>query len=336
MPGAKIETWARWETASIEGVWMYNSGKPGPTTGLMVGVHGDERAGPLIAQGLLRATNGPVIGGDLIGELTDKEQVCVERAAGYFSELEIACGSLLVMLGNLRAMRERTRLYNGDNLNRWLRDPDHTEQTAPTLSYVQARGRELLPYMSQCHTLLDLHEYTGNRPFLIAERGPALTAASYLATDPRTVLSCNWNQIEPGGADGYMFDHGKVGICFELGCKYYPQKNIRRGAMALKRLLAYQGQLPHAARLEKVVVHTPILEMTRAVMYARSPFRLAEPFDHFQVLRPGQLIATQGTGETEERIYAAEGGSAPEVIVFPKRRPRRGAEAFCLGHYVPE
>lgn len=154
-----------------------NSDKPGPTLGIIAGVHGNETAGVFALQQLLPT-------------------------------LSVAKGRLLVAFANPEAIEQNVRMVN-KNLNRCFIESNNGDTPE------DIRARELMEMFDRCDALLDIHMFYDDdgAPFVICEDN-AIDLASKFDVD---IISTNWTKVEPGGSDGYMYLKGKIGICIECG-----------------------------------------------------------------------------------------------------------------------
>lgn len=284
-----------WEQAETEGVWVGETGVPGPTLGIMGGVHGNELSGIEVVSNLRSQS------------------------------LDIVGGSVVLMLGNLRAIDEDVR-FTEVNLNRSFRHLTEQEMELGIegLSYEVQRAQELLPYLDQTDALLDLHEFDFRDldPFIICERNALQTAKRIGAP----IISFGWSQSEAGGTDGYMYENGKEGICYELGDLTDPEGNIRRGHEAVKRFFSAHGLL--AESFEPLYAEPVYVQTDFAHVRTGEEFHMQREFTTFEPLKEGEIIAI----EDGSPIVAGK----DEVIIFPKQNPQLNAEAFTIGKVISE
>lgn len=154
----------------------------GPTSMILVGVHGNERCGV-----------------DAIKEL--------------LPSLEIQKGRVLIAYGNPEAIDQNVR-YAEANLNRVFK-PDEMLSEKEKSSYEYSRAQFLKKYLDQTDCLLDIHaSLTPNsKRFVICEEN-AQNITTHL---PVSLAVSGFDDVEPGGTDYYMNQKGKVGICIECG-----------------------------------------------------------------------------------------------------------------------
>lgn len=157
--------------------YLFTGSKPGNTSAILAGVHGDERAGIIALEQLLPT-------------------------------LQITSGRVFVIFGNPEAIKRGVRQVE-ENLNRCF----FPNRKATSLE--ARRAQEVLPILDQASAALDLHatRSASSVPFIIVA-GAGLSLARQLNFP---ILSTGWNILEPGGTDGYMASEGKIGICAECG-----------------------------------------------------------------------------------------------------------------------
>ncbi|MDC0506110.1 succinylglutamate desuccinylase/aspartoacylase family protein [Candidatus Gracilibacteria bacterium] len=156
-----------------------DSGKSGAVTTVMVGVHGNELAGPLVLEKVIK-------------------------------EIEIFSGKVNFIFANLEALKQNKRFCDV-NMNRYF---SHKNNNSIGNSYEEKRIAEILPYIEQSDYLLDCHNSTStvnSVPMLIGEQPEW---GQYFDID---LMVTGFNDFQPGASDGYMADAGKVGICLESG-----------------------------------------------------------------------------------------------------------------------
>lgn len=253
----------------------------GPTLAIFAGLHGNETAGVLALQELI-------------------------------PKLKITKGKIFFAYANPPAIAANVRMVN-KNMNRCFND--NNDGTEPE----DIRARELMAVLDKSDALLDLHMFHDDDgvPFVICE-GDAVTIARKFDVD---IISTNWDAAEPGATDGYMFRHGKIGICIECGpiskAAEYKEFSIQTVYQFLKHFDMIDGDIAFSTKPKRVV------RANHAVHKSSENFALAEGFHNFDKLTAGQTIAVDG-----EETYIAKNG---EYIIFPRYNARVGEEAFILG-----
>lgn len=282
----------KFEACDTEGVWIGQSYGEGPTVGILGGVHGDEPTGIQVVEESLQ-------------------------------NLSVDCGTVVLILANIAA--KGISRFQDVNLNRSFRELTETEKEIDPglLPYETRRAQALIPYLDTCEASLDLHDFTNPcEPFIICERNALVTARTIGAP----IISFGWSTSEPGGSDGYMFSTGREGLCFELGQKKYPEKNVILGHGAVARFLIAKGLVDDS--LPPLYQDPIYVQTAEALVRTAEHFALAREFGNFEILKFGELIAVHG--ETEIRA------SEDQVMIFPTARPALGEEAFTLGYMVTE
>lgn len=156
--------------------------EPGPTSMILVGVHGNEICG-------VKALNKTL------------------------PTLEIQKGKVLFAYGNPRAIEQNVR-YTETNLNRMFK-PSENLSEKEKISYEYSRAQFLKKNFNQVDVLLDIHaSFTPtSQRFIICEPN-SKEITKYL---PFSLIVSGFDQVEPGGTDYYMNSIGKIGICVECG-----------------------------------------------------------------------------------------------------------------------
>jgi succinylglutamate desuccinylase len=256
---------------------------PGPTVAIFAGVHGNELAGVYALD-------------ELIPTLT------LKRGTAHF------------VFANPPAIAANVRML-AKNLNRCF----YRGNSGP--DYEDTRARELMSLLDTCDALLDLHMFyddTGE-PFVICEPNAFATAKQFDVP----IISTNWSEVEPGGTDGYMFGHGKIGICIECGPI---AKAVACTPFAKQTVLQF---LDSFAMLPKR--YTPDIKQcdkrhvrAKHAVYKSSPdFVLTAGYKNFQKLIDGELVA-----KDSEQAYVAK---KDQCIIFPHYQARVSEEAYIIG-----
>lgn len=258
------------------------SDKPGPTIAIFAGVHGNERAGILALQELI-------------------------------PKLSITRGKLFLAFANPPAIAKNVRMINKNLNRRFFKNNKGTEPE-------DSRARELMRVLDQCDVLLDLHmSYDeADVPFAICEDS-AFDVASILDVE---IISTNWTKTEPGGSDGYMFSHNKIGVCVECGpiAKAAEYKDF--AIKIVYQFLRYFDMTNVDVKLST----TPkrVIKSSHAVYKKTENFTLTKGLRNFDKLEPGQVIATE-----KDKKYRA---NADECIIFPHYGARVNEEAYIIGN----
>lgn len=277
-----------------EGVSIYDTGIPGPTVGIIGGVHGNERAGMTIVRRI--------------------------KLKGYGIHL----GKLILIEGNPCAIKEKVR-FTETNLNRKFRKLNEIEsKMGDDLPYETVRAQELLPFLDECEALLDLHEHYSPElgSFIICEK-PSYDVARRIGAP---IISSGWSTAEAGGTDGYMAKNNKPGICFELGYLKNTEKNVKLGLKVVNRFLSAYGMIKPESRPLFPEKKTKYVQALYSHIRRDKQFKLSRQFKSFESLSEGELIAQDGN----KKVFAGK----DEIIIFPREDDPIGTEAFTVGQSI--
>jgi len=259
------------------------SNTPGNTTVILAGVHGNETCG-------------------------------IKAFEKIIPDLEIKKGTVHFIYGNPKAIKENVR-YIDVNLNRMFREDSEISSNDKT-SYEYKRSREIMPYLNEADALLDIHASNTpeSTPFIICER-KAEKIAQALNIE---IIVSGFDELEPGGTDGYMNKQGKIGICLECGYLGDSQ-SIEIAIENIYRFLIVQGHIDGKLITKKQTQ----FNMNYIYHTQTDMFTLVKEFSDFEKVTKNQIIGTDG----EYNITAPNYG----VIMFARNRNKKGEEAFLLG-----
>ncbi len=263
--------------------------RPGPSVAIFCGVHGNETAGITVVERLEK-------------------------------ELTVEAGTVHLVHANPPAIERGARLINA-NLNRLFVRRDVAEP-----SYEHQRASELMDLLDECDALLDLHSYPAPQaperaiPFAICE-APSFPIAALF--DVPIVVS-GFTEAEEGGSDGYMFLHGKTGICVELGANERPDLFVDLGFETAMRFLAMFGCV--ASRPYSKVPAQKQLRLSTFHKKTKEDLAFVKDFRTFDLIRDGEPIAIEGG-----KPILAEQDS---YIIFPNVTRPVGVEAFILARDI--
>jgi succinylglutamate desuccinylase len=230
--------------------------KPGPTSVILAGVHGNELPGIKVIIKMMRT-------------------------------LRVKRGRVLLVLGNPNAIASGKRKTE-QNLNRMFRKK-RLLTNEERLSYEGLRATYIKSFLNQADALLDVHasETKKTRPFVICESN-GFGIAKHL---PFGLIVSGFDKVSPGGTDEYMNLKGKLGLCVECGYIKDP-KAVRRADTAIRSFLAAMGHIPfpkhHKPRVQKRMRLRSIYHNQEA------PFKLAKPWDDFETIRRGTIVGMDG------------------------------------------
>lgn len=172
-------------------IWQIKSASDGPNIVVLGGVHGEERTGVEVVKKL--------------------------RAAFLDKELQIARGTLILILGNEMAIVANQRGTNGYNLNR-LFTKEHLSKPAESF-YESKRAHELSVFLAKADISLDLHAtFCPSPSFLCCANSPRHEKiyrwfkTNFVLTDPNFLVG-----DKPATTDEFVDAHDGMGICFEAG-----------------------------------------------------------------------------------------------------------------------
>lgn len=226
----------------------------GPTSIILVGIHGDEICG-------------------------------VEAIKNLLPTLRVEKGRVFIVLGNPQAYRANRRFAEA-NLNRMFK-PSRLISKKDKISYEYKRAKFLKKYLNQADALLDVHaSFTPkSRTFAIAEKN----AGGILKYLPFDLVVSGFDKIQPGGTDYYMNSRGKIGICVECGF-LGDENSIRVAEKSIISFLKARGHIRGAlkpARQKKINIY--VMYKTKT-----DKFRLLKPLDDFASVKKGAVIGIDG------------------------------------------
>lgn len=229
----------------------------GPTSMVLVGIHGNERCG-------------------------------IEALEKLLPNLKIERGCVYVGYGNPRAIERKIR-FTEANLNRMF-NPDSMLSAKYLNSYEYGRAQYLKKYLSKSGALLDVHaSLTPNsKPFIICEAN-AKEIIKYLPVD---LVVSGFDRIEPGGTDYYMNSIGKIGICVE--CGYFGSSESTQ--IAEESILAFlkaRGHITNGVSPKK----QSYIRMYDLYIAKTDNFILSKQFGDFEEISKGQIVGIDGEKE---------------------------------------
>lgn len=234
--------------------------KPGNTSIILAGVHGNEPCGVKAIEKLL-------------------------------PKLKIKRGKVIFLLGNPDALDENVRFIE-QNLNRMFAESNRDYTSKEKGSYEYKRAKFIKMFLKDASALLDIHS-TRNEciPFVFAEKN-AFNIVKYFPKEVKRIVS-NINELEPGGTDGYMLESGKIGICVE--CGQHQSKKAEK--VALKSIIAFLECRGHIDGHRKKTSKKECITMRSIYITKTNSFKLSKKFTDFEEIRKGQLIGMDGTKE---------------------------------------
>lgn len=272
---------------------LFDSGRPGPTSVIFSGVHGDEVSG-------MAATSE-----------------FFERVMA--KELKISKGRVVVVFrANEQAALRRVR-YVEHNLNRQFR-----RGISDDGSYERRRARELMGILDGADFLLDLHSTSGpSEPFLFCARKD-VEFAKKLSVGKTLV---GWNELSSdstaGDTETYVNERGGVAVTFESGNHDDPEGSANAMRVLLNFLVATGQTEPK--RFVSGTENPECLEISKVCVCQSDRFRFViDDFTNFSPISKGTLVAMDG----EHEIRAEE----DFILVMPNlTKIRSGEDAFFYG-----
>ena len=237
-----------------EKVIVLEGNKPGPTSMILVGVHGNEICG-------------------------------ISAIKKILPTLKIDSGKLFIAYGNPKAIRKNVR-YTESNLNRMFK-PNSTYSKKVKYNYEFNRAQFLKKYLNKSDVLLDIHaSFTPkSKKFVICENN-AYQIAKYLPFD--TIVS-GFDYVQPGGTDYYMNRIGKIGICIE--CGYLKDKNAE--SVAFKSIYSFLSIVGNINDMNKIYKKSCI-NIYNQYLAITDDLRLSKKFRDFEKIKTNQVIGIDG------------------------------------------
>jgi hypothetical protein len=283
--------------------WQFDSGRPGPHVALVALMHGNEYAGAIVLNRLLRVGIRP------------------------------RRGTLSLIFANVAAFRDFNPSYPAqsryleEDMNR-LWSPDRL--TGPAHSREQARAQAIWPLLATADRVLDLHSMLHDRVAMM------LSGSSLHAAD----LACRlgipgWVVADQGHSNGTrLIDHPRflVGDAVALlaECGQHWATDTRDMAFAITaRFLDFCGVVDKAA-LAPWLPSTPsgppnLVRVTETITVTGDQFRFVREMNGMDIIpAAGTLIARDG----------ARAITTPHddcVLIMPARLPAIGHTAVRLG-----
>ncbi len=228
----------------------------GPTSVVMVGVHGNEPCGLLALEELLL-------------------------------QLQINSGTVFFIVGNPNAVTENVR-FTEFNLNRAFKEDDLLTNLERN-SYEYHRAQFLKQYLNQTSALLDIHSsFTlDSTPFVICEEN----AFDIVKHFPVDLVVYGFDKINPGGTDYYMNSTGKIGICIECG-EHLSEDAVKIAKQAILSFLTSRSHIYE----QNLVTPTKQRKITVVSIYhsKTNNFKLSKGWGDFEKVSDGVLIGIDG------------------------------------------
>jgi predicted deacylase len=284
----------RWRAGNVlPGVWSFGSSEAGPHVGLVALTHGNEIAGAIVLDRLLREALRP------------------------------SRGRLTLVFANLDAFSRfepedpTASRFLEEDLNRvW--DPAVLE--GPRRSSELRRARALRPVLDSADVVLDLHSmlWPSEPLFLAGASSESVPLAASLG-DPPMVIADHGHEAGQRLID-YAATRGRRSLILEGGWHWEPE-TVARMDQAVRRLLALTGVVP----AEVPPLPAPrFARVTQRVTVRSADFAFVQPWRGGTVIpEAGTLIAMDG----EEEVRTPH---ADCLLVMPMLLAQPGQTAVRL------
>ena len=295
---------SRWIAGNtgISGFTTRESGKPGPHVALLSLMHGNELAGAIVLDRLLRAGIRP-----LRGRLT----------IGFAN---------LAAFGRFDPRQPTASRFIDEDLNRvW----DAALLDGPRCSAELGRAREMRPLIETVDILLDLHSMLWpSEPLILCGASPQGRALALSIGQPELTVADHGHLNGPRLIDYAPFiapATKKAAVLVESGQHWQPE-TVAMTAGCVSKLL-------HALRMVEDLSALPVVppgrparfaEVTDVVTATTSRFAFVQPFRGGDIVpRANTLLALDGTTEIRTPYDGC-------LLVMPSLRPSRGHTAVRL------
>lgn len=316
LPQPDIAAWRAGNTG-VEGVWQFDSGKPGRAVLITALIHGNELCGAWALKGLLEAGIRPRQG-----------------------RLTLAFCNLAAFDRFDAANHDASRFVDEDLNRQW--SPERIQAGG---TQERRRAQALAPFVTQADWLLDLHSmHEPAAPLLLAGMQPRNLALARELRSPEYIV------VDPGHKDGVrMRDFGRFG---ELGadgsdngtrsllieCGFHGHLESRSVAQDLcVRFLQASGALdaPEIERLlpgwrQRDAEWQWALDVTGPVVAKSEKFRFVEPYQGLEVIAHAGTVIGWNDDEPVTTPYddcvlvmpsTRQAKAGVTVVRFARRRP---------------
>jgi predicted deacylase len=308
-----VDPWVAGNTG-VPGFVTRESGRPGPHVALIALTHGNELAGAIVLDRLLRRGLSP-----------------------WRGTLTFGFANLAAFARFDRRQPTASRFIDEDMNRLW----DDRVLKAARRSCELDRAREIQPLIASMDVLLDLHSMLWpSDPLILCGGSPKGRARALAIGQPELVVA------DPGHASGRrLIDYApftdpettNTAVLVEAG-QHWDHETVEMTLAAVAGLLSNLG-LADADALQAAGLPKPpgckpgpgrprYAEVTSVVTAATSGFAFVRPFRGGEVIpRRGTLLALDGT----EEIRTPHDDC---LLVMPSLRPGKGHTAIRLGRFV--
>jgi len=291
--------------SGVPGIMTFDSGVPGPHVALFSLVHGNEFAGAIVLDGLLRDGVKPVRGRLSIG--------FVNLAA--FSRFD--------------PKRPTASRFIDEDINRvW----DPAILNGPRRSIELDRAREIRPFVDTVDVLVDLHSMLWPSEPLILSGASAKGAALAVGIGAPSLMVADEGHVNGRRIIDYprFTDPGIscAGVLVEAG-QHWRQATVETMTASVAGALRHMSMVADDAPVPPAPLPPPprLAKVTAAVT------AMTSQFSFMQAYRGGDIVARRNTliamdGETEIRTPYDDC-----LLVMPSLRPSRGHTAVRLARF---
>ncbi|HEX2940417.1 MAG TPA: succinylglutamate desuccinylase/aspartoacylase family protein [Rhodopila sp.] len=298
-----ISPWLRGNTG-VAGFTTRDSGRPGPHVALLSLMHGNEIAGAIVIDAMLRSGMMPAVG-----------------------KLSLGFGNIAAFQRFDPQRPTATRFLDEDMNRVW----DEAILNGPRHSVEIDRAREIRAFIDTVDIVLDLHSMLWPSEPLILSGGPAKGRDLAVAIGSPSLVVADHGHVNGRRLIDYVRfsnpDTPYAACLVEAGQHWQPATvaSMRASVAGLLAHLGMSPPLPAAARREPVRVAT----VTTAVTAVTPNFAFVQAYRGGDIVpRRNTLIAMDG--ETEIRTPHDNC-----LLVMPSLRPSRGHTAVRLARFEP-
>ena len=297
-----LSRWLQGNTG-VPGFTSFDSGQPGPHVVFTALMHGNELAGAIVLDALLREGITPVRGRLTLG----------------FANLEA--------FARFDPARPTASRFVDEDLNRlW----DGAMLDGPRRSVELDRARRMRPIIDTADLLLDLHSMLWPSDALILS-GPTAKgrALGQAIGDPALVVADHGHVSGPRLIDYAPFTGPgpAAAVLVEAG-QHWEAQTVSVARASVDGLLAKAGIVPASRPSDVPPPRVRLAEVTVAVTAATSAFAFLRPFRGGEVIpERNTLIALDGTAEIRTPHDDC-------MLVMPSLRPSRGHTAVRLARLL--
>lgn len=291
----------------IPGVMHYQAARPGPHVVLTALIHGNEYAGAIALDRLLRESVRPRRG-----------------------RLSLVFANLAAFAHFDRASPVASRFVDEDMNRLWCPQILSSARRSHELD----RARAILPVIDSADILMDLHSMLWpGTPLMLAGGAESGRRLSALVGDPPLIVSDHGHRAGPRLIDFVRFSdpHSPGAACLlEAGAHWAPA-TVEATDHAIRALLRHTGLLPPRDEAPAPPQQPmPRHMMVTDIVTAQTPgFRFVRPFRGGETIRRrGTLLAQDGPDEIRTPYPDC-------MLVMPNLRPGRGQTAVRLAMRIP-